>query len=162
MTGVCYFWDLTLNNIFALNLTFALGIAVDFAVHISHKYLVTVPPSTLKSNKDMRDYKVRAAVSKMGASVIYAGLSTLIAVVVLFIARLYIFQVFFKTWFCMILFGMINGIVLQPVILSLIGPVDSRVKAAEEIKVEMKAEDNIGIKICDNRNYGNKIQDTNT
>ena len=91
MTGVCYFWGLTFNNIFALNLTFALGIAVDFAVHISHKYLVTVPPSTLKSNNEKRDYKVRAAVSKMGASVLYAGLSTLIAVTVLCVARMYIF-----------------------------------------------------------------------
>ena len=43
MTGLCYFWGLTLNNTFAVNLGFALGIAIDYSVHISHKYLSTKP-----------------------------------------------------------------------------------------------------------------------
>ena len=43
MTGLCYFWGLTLNNTFAVNLGFALGIAIDYSVHISHKYLTTKP-----------------------------------------------------------------------------------------------------------------------
>ena len=112
MTGICYYWGLTLNNIFALNLTFALGIAVDFAVHIGHKYLLVVPPSTMKTNKEKRDYKVSKAISMMGPSVLYGGLSTLLAVMTISNARMYYFMVFFKTWFCMIIFGMINGIIL--------------------------------------------------
>lgn len=125
MTGICYYWGLTLNNIFALNLTFALGIAVDFAVHIAHKYLLVVPPSTLKTNKEKRDYKVAKAISMMGPSVLYGGLSTLLAVMVICNSRMYYFIVFFKTWFCMMIFGMLNGIILQPIILSFLGPVDS-------------------------------------
>lgn len=50
MAAVCHFWGLTLNTIFAINLTFALGIAVDFSVHIAHKYLTVNPPASLKTN----------------------------------------------------------------------------------------------------------------
>ena len=50
MVGTCHFWGLTMNNFFAINMTFALGIAIDFSVHIAHKYLVIVPPKELKTN----------------------------------------------------------------------------------------------------------------
>ena len=62
----------------------------------------------------------------MGSSVFHGGFSTLLAISVLFFSKLYIFQVFFKTWFSMISFGMLNGMILQPVILSFIGSVDTR------------------------------------
>ena len=63
MTGICYYWGLTLNNIFAGNLGFALGIAIDYSVHISHKYLTVRPPASCKTTKQKRDYKVAKAVS---------------------------------------------------------------------------------------------------
>ena len=50
VTGVCHYWGLTLNNLFVVNLTFALGISVDYSVHIAHKYLTIKPPASLKTN----------------------------------------------------------------------------------------------------------------
>ena len=47
MTAICHYWGLQLNNMFAVNLTFALGIAVDYSVHIAHKYLIIKPPASL-------------------------------------------------------------------------------------------------------------------
>ena len=129
MTGLCHFWGLTINNIFAINVTFALGIAIDFSVHIAHKYLVIVPPTYLKTNKQKREYKTSKAISVMGSSVFHGGFSTLLAVSVLIKARHYILTVFFKTWSTMITFGMLNGLILQPVILSFIGSVDTSEKS---------------------------------
>ena len=37
--AVAHFWGLTFNHMLAMNLTFALGISVDFSVHIVHMYL---------------------------------------------------------------------------------------------------------------------------
>ena len=50
MAAVCHYWGLTMNHIFAVNLSFALGISIDFSVHIAHKYLTTIPPNKLKTN----------------------------------------------------------------------------------------------------------------
>ena len=58
----------------------------------------------------------------MGSSVIHGGLSTFLAIIVLSGARSYIFVVFFKLWFGIIVFGMANGFILLPIVLSFVGP----------------------------------------
>ena len=58
----------------------------------------------------------------MGTSVFHGGISTFLVISIVGFGKSYFFEVFFKTWFSMIIFGMLNGIVLQPVILSLVGP----------------------------------------
>ena len=112
MTGVCHFWGLTMNHMYAVNLSFALGLAIDYSVHIAHKYLIVEPPETMKSDQEKRDYKVSKALSQMGSSVFHGGFSTLIAVLALATARVYYFVVFFKTWLCFISFGLLNGMIL--------------------------------------------------
>ena len=48
----------------------------------------------------------------MGSSVFHGGFSTLLAISVIAFARLWSFVIFFKTWFTMIIFGMLNGLIL--------------------------------------------------
>ena len=60
----------------------------------------------------------------MGSSVFHGGFSTFLAISTLSVAKSYIFEVFFKCWFGIILFGMANGFLLLPVILSFAGPTD--------------------------------------
>ena len=43
MAAIIHFWGLTLSNMAAMNMIFALGIAIDYSVHIAHKYLVVKP-----------------------------------------------------------------------------------------------------------------------
>ena len=57
----------------------------------------------------------------MGSSVFHGGFSTFLAIVCLAPAKTYIFKVFFRLWFGIIIFGMANGFMLLPVILSFIG-----------------------------------------
>ena len=58
----------------------------------------------------------------MGSSVVHGGFSTFLAISVLSVAKSYIFVVFFRLWFGIIVFGMSNGFILLPIILSLVGP----------------------------------------
>ena len=74
------------------------------------------------SNPEKRMYKASVAISSMGSSVFHGGFSTFIAVMVLSSAKSYIFVVWFRMFFGIILFGMANGFILLPVILSFIGP----------------------------------------
>ena len=62
------------------------------------------------------------ALSKMGSSVFHGGFSTFVAISVLGPSKTYIFKVFYRLWFGIIFFGMANGFILLPVILSYVGP----------------------------------------
>ena len=77
----------------------------------------------------------------MGSSVFHGGFSTFVAISVLAPAKTYIFVIFYRMWFGMILFGMANGFLLLPVILSFIGPtqvfIDPTEEKGEELVLEM-------------------------
>lgn len=123
LLGLIHFWDLTMNNIIVVNLVIGLGLAVDYSAHIAHTYLIVKPPKECETNAEKRMYKARVAISQMGSSVIHGGFSTFLAIAVLGAAKSYIFVVFFKLWFGIIVFGMSNGFILLPIIMSFVGPV---------------------------------------
>ena len=75
------------------------------------------------------------ALRKMGSSVFHSGFSTFIAILVLAPSKTYVFIVFFRLWFGIIVFGMANGFILLPIILSFCGPL-SEPAAGDEKKVE--------------------------
>ena len=59
----------------------------------------------------------------MGSSVFHGGISTFLAISVLGFSKSYVFVIFFRLWVGIIVFGMANGFLLLPVVLSIIGPV---------------------------------------
>ena len=61
----------------------------------------------------------------MGSSVFHGGFSTFLAIVTLAPSKTYIFMVFFRLWFGIIVFGMANGFMLLPVILTFIGETET-------------------------------------
>jgi len=136
LLGLIHYWDLTMNNIIVVNLVIGLGLSVDYSAHIAHTYLTTEAPASMITAMEKRNYKARVAISAMGSSVFHGGTSTFLAVIVLSGAKSYIFEVFFKMWFGIIVFGMANGFILLPIILSIVGPTpDPEIKKTE--KVEM-------------------------
>ena len=64
----------------------------------------------------------------MGTSVFHGAFSTFLAIVVLSPSKSYIFKSFFRMWFGIIVFGVANGFVLLPVLLSLCGPLNEVVE----------------------------------
>ena len=77
------------------------------------------------TNAEKRKYKARMALSKMGSSVFHGGFSTFASLSVLAPSKTYAFVVFYKMWFGIILFGMANGFLLLPVVLSYIGSTET-------------------------------------
>ena len=59
----------------------------------------------------------------MGSSVFHGGVSTFLAICVLGFSKSYVFIIFFRLWVGIIVFGMANGFLLLPVVLSIIGPI---------------------------------------
>ena len=61
--------------------------------------------------------------SRMASSVLHSAAITLVAIIILGIGtKSYFFQVFYKLWLGIVIFGLLNAFILVPVILSLIGP----------------------------------------
>lgn len=61
LLGVMYLWGIQLNAVSVVNLTMALGIAVEFCAHIVHAFLVS---------SGSRAQRMQAALQDMGASVL--------------------------------------------------------------------------------------------
>ena len=134
LLALLHFWSLTLNFLVTLNMIFAIGLAVDFSAHIAHTYLSIKPSPNCKTKAQAREYKARSAISQMGSSVFHGGISTFLAISVLSQSKSYIFIVFFRLWFGIIVFGMANGFLLLPVILSIIGPLEKLESEEEDVE----------------------------
>jgi len=113
LCGYMHFWGLTVDVISAVDIIIAIGLCVDYAVHICHAFL------TVSGSKRERAH---AALVDMGPAVLNGGLSTLIAFILLLSSDSYFFLTFFKIFFLTVLFGVWHGLVLLPVLLSLVGP----------------------------------------
>ena len=130
--GLIYYWGLSANPVVMVQVVLGIGCSVDFSAHIAYAYLVEpVPPSLERKldNAGIRKYKARQALSKMGSSVFHGGFSTFASLSVLASSKTYAFIVFYRMWFGIILFGMANGFLLLPVVLSYIGTTETVLEA---------------------------------
>ena len=122
------FWGITLNSVTIVNCVIAIGLAVDYSAHIGHAYLTIDPPEEVDgkplSDQEKRIFKARGALGAMGPSVFHGAFSTFLAIVVLSTSKSYIFTMFFRMWFGIIIFGVANGFIFLPVILSIAGPLN--------------------------------------
>lgn len=122
LLGMTWYWNIELNFISVINLILAIGLAVDYSAHIAHAYNVTESDIHCVTNRERRISKVRKTFSKIGTSVFHGAVSTFLAIVTISASTSYIFRVFFKQWFGIIVFGIIHGFGLLPVLLSILGP----------------------------------------
>ncbi|XP_043232014.1 patched domain-containing protein 3-like [Amphibalanus amphitrite] len=114
VVGYMTLWNVNLDCISMINLIMCIGFSVDFSAHISYAYL---------SGRGLSaDDRLREALHSLGLPILQGGVSTILAVGTLALAPSYIFITFFKTNFLVIAFGMLHGMLLLPVLLSLLGP----------------------------------------
>ena len=106
-------WGLTIDSVAIINLVLAIGLSVDYSVHVAHAFLQI--PGT-------RQERVDKALEEMGTAVVHGAFSTFLAVLILSSSQSYIFRIFFKQFFGICVFGASHGLVLLPTLLSLIGP----------------------------------------
>merc|ERR1712226_1455715 len=113
IVGFLHFWDITIDIISCVNIVLAIGLCVDYSVHIGHAFLIA---------KGTRHEKAVEAISTIGPAVFNGGLTTSLALVLCSFSSSHVFITFFKVFALTVIFGLFHGLVLFPVVLSLIGP----------------------------------------
>ena len=87
----------------------SIGLSVDYNVHIAHAFLHG-SGSTLEE-------RTKYTLDLMGGSVLKGGLTTFMGTVVLSMASSTAFRIFFKVCFGTVVFGILHGVFLMPVLL---------------------------------------------
>lgn len=129
VVGYMSWWNVNLDAISMINLILCIGFSVDYSAHITYAYI--------SSEQKDPDIRMRNALHSLGLPIAQGSVSTLLGIVVLNAAPSYIFTVFFKTVFLVILFAAVHGLLLLPVLLSL---TDGWCSGAEKGAVETKPE----------------------
>ena len=111
--GFLHFWGITIDTVSCNNLVIAIGLCVDYSVHITHRFL---------HEKGSRNDRVVSTLENIGPAVFNGGFSTFLAFILLAGSRSHVFSSFFKIFFLVVTFGLFHGLVFLPVVLSLIGP----------------------------------------
>ena len=99
-------------SISTIHILICVGLAVDYAAHIAHFF----KDATVTSVE-----RVASALARIGPSVLNAIVSTFLAVVVLGFSKSYVFVVFFKALFLVVVIAGAHGLWLMPVLLALVG-----------------------------------------
>lgn len=114
VVGYMALWGVNLDTISMVNLIMCIGFSVDFTAHICYAYM--------SSESTRPAERVRESLYALGLPIIQGAVSTVLGVSALILAGSYIFMVFFKMIFLVIVFGALHGMLLLPVLLSLFGP----------------------------------------
>eukprot|EP00904_Undaria_pinnatifida_P008204 jgi/Undpi1/4513/HiC_scaffold_18.g07867.m1 len=111
LLGFVYHWGLEVNGITVVELVMAVGLVVDYMVHIVHYFL----HQDAGKSKDVR---IANALGEIGPSVMLGAATTFLGIMPMAFANNEIFRVFFKMFLVIITFGFWHGVAFIPVALS--------------------------------------------
>jgi len=111
--GLMALWGVSLDMISILCLIMCIGFSVDFSAHVSYAYI---------SAEGSPEERIQKALYSLGLPILQGGGSTVIGVCALCFIPSYIFSVFFKVTFLVIMCAAWHGLFVLPVVLLLVKP----------------------------------------
>ena len=151
--GFIHFWGLTIDTVSCTNIIISIGLCVDYSAHIAHAFMSCTGSrkervmfcstnfhslSSSLCHLNPSNLQVREALADIGPAVFNGGFSTFLAFILLANSKSHVFSTFFKVFFLVIVFGLFNGLLLLPVMLSLVGPAAYSQPKGDEVGKEEK------------------------
>ena len=115
LLGNIVLWDLDLNSISLINLVMAVGLVVDYSMHMAHNF-------SLQDASLPRAKRAELAAKEMGQPIFLGVTTTFLAILPLAFSSSQAFRVFFQMFFGIVLAGGAHGLIFMPVLLSVMGP----------------------------------------
>eukprot|EP00931_Biecheleriopsis_adriatica_P092828 TRINITY_DN665_c0_g2_i1.p1 TRINITY_DN665_c0_g2~~TRINITY_DN665_c0_g2_i1.p1 ORF type:complete len:1054 (+),score=221.71 TRINITY_DN665_c0_g2_i1:66-3227(+) len=125
--GFMHFWGVTISGVSTIYILICVGLAVDYAAHIAHMF---------KDSAGSPRERAINALERIGPCTLNAVVSTFLAVVVVGFSSSYVFRVFFKVLFLVVVIAGAHGLWLLPAVLSLVGGSKDPEPAAAECSSE--------------------------
>eukprot|EP00732_Lithocolla_globosa_P001632 Lithocolla_globosa_v1_NODE_847_length_3192_cov_9.743067.p1 type:complete len:916 gc:universal NODE_847_length_3192_cov_9.743067:339-3086(+) len=110
---VFYIAGIDLDAVVIVQLVLAVGLAVDYSAHVGHSFMVATGDNY---------ERLCRAMGGIGPSVLNGAFSTFLAVLLLAFSQSYIFFIFFVQFTATVVFGVLHGMVLLPILLWAVGP----------------------------------------
>ena len=104
--------EIRFNSISVINFVMAVGLAVDYTLHFCHAFLATPGPDRVE--------RVKYTLKTMGSSILKGGGTTLMGTFPMAFSMSTIFRTFFALLFSTIVYGLAVGLMLIPVVFSII------------------------------------------
>ncbi|CAB9524076.1 Pick C1-like protein 1 [Seminavis robusta] len=115
LLGLLYFMGVTVNPVSYITLVMSVGLLVDFVMHILLRYYEC---------HGTREERVKETLRTMGSSILVGGISTFLGVMLLAFSTSEIFTTIFRAFIGLVALGIGYGLILLPVVLSIVGPED--------------------------------------
>jgi len=116
LLGVLQISGVAINAVSYVSIVMSVGLMVDFLLHILLRYY--------ESKERTREAKVKDTLRTMGSSILIGGISTFLGVIPLAFSSSEIFNTIFITFMGLVTLGVSHGLILIPVVLSLVGTTD--------------------------------------
>uniref|UniRef100_A0A0K0E695 SSD domain-containing protein n=1 Tax=Strongyloides stercoralis TaxID=6248 RepID=A0A0K0E695_STRER len=114
LAGFLGYSGIKLNPVSAVSLITAVGIGVEFTVHVMYSYLTAL---------GTRQERMEMAIDRVFVPVIHGAISTLLGILMLGFSEFeFVVKYFFIIMSALIIIGLINGLIFMPVLLSIFGP----------------------------------------
>ena len=128
--GYLYVLGLRFNAVTVVNLVMAVGLSIDYSLHIAHSALERHTPTnadgaggadgSVSGSASGREGQVQSALRNVGPAVLAGGLTTFMGILTLAFSTSFIFQMFFKLMLGTVIFGQYVSLILLPILLSFI------------------------------------------
>jgi len=112
--GFMYFLNIAIDSVSVINIVLAVGLSIDYSAHVGHCFM--------HKGGDSKNERALEALADIGAAVLNGAATTFLAVVVLLFSTSYVFQTLSLQFALTVILGAVHGLILLPVLLSLMGP----------------------------------------